>query len=408
MDSITAFLQHIPDAATSPLAFVAYFLVVAAWTVRTWLFTNPVRHAKQILSQYKRDGERNAALETIFKEQPPTGLKGNAAILEWVRTRSAEKTRVLFVVAWLATILSILVFIVAVKNTGGGVQARTIPVSLFRSGTAGDCPSLPIPAHLQILSAAGAALQTVPIIEGCKATLTVSGATRGLAHARLLGAEPYEITQPEDTYDLSAAAWQIGVSQDVRSHLLISMFSYAGTCTQQSAAFDTFEQILRSKTTSLRGLFPAADKRYDYLSGLNINPVGHALDMSPQEVLSYSQHTGSLQVLSGLCFVRDGSEVMRSQIFSGALAGPLPEPLLADLPISPEEFGATRDIHTASILYALAREAEREKMDPDVVIAYLARARAIVAQIHTTPAPAMLRAIDQALEESGAPSPMTM
>jgi hypothetical protein len=44
--SILDLLKHLPEAAQSPLAFVAYCLVVAAWLVQRWLALKPQREAK--------------------------------------------------------------------------------------------------------------------------------------------------------------------------------------------------------------------------------------------------------------------------------------------------------------------------------------------------------------------------
>src|SRR5688572_102933 len=116
MAGLSSFLKHIPDAASSPLAFVAYGLIVAAWVVRTWLLLNPRREARRILEQFKEDPARIRALSRVFNEQPPEALSGNDAILQWVRIKSSEKTKVLLVVAWLATAVALLLFLVAVNK----------------------------------------------------------------------------------------------------------------------------------------------------------------------------------------------------------------------------------------------------------------------------------------------------
>src|ERR1700730_17980827 len=87
--SVLDLLKHLPEAAKSPLAFVAYCLVVAAWVLQQWLATKPQRDAKAILKSFKDDKARLAALGEIFNEPPPHGLSGNEAILDWVKTRSA-------------------------------------------------------------------------------------------------------------------------------------------------------------------------------------------------------------------------------------------------------------------------------------------------------------------------------
>jgi hypothetical protein len=404
MEAIAPFLQYLPEAASSPLALVAYFLVVGAWALRTWLYINPTRDARRILAQYKDDAERTIALTKIFNEQLPRGLKGNDAILAWVRNKSLEKTRVLFVVAWLATLVAVLVLVVAVRVAPAQQGGREISINFHRGGSADSCPSLPIAAHIRIASASGETLRRTRVIAGCKSTFVVAHSAQGLAKLELEDAQPYELTRPAETYQLAAKNWHVDVSQFVGEHLLLSMFSYAGECKQTQNAFETFREILRSKAASLRTMFPGTDPRYEYLSRVNVNAVGKTLDLSAAEVRTYWQQTGSLQILSGLCFIRDDAEIMRSQIFSGPLAGSLPEPFLAELAISPDEFGATRDIHTVAMLYALAQEAGSRKLDRDVVIAYLASARAIIAQSHEPAAKQMMRAIDKALQDAGAPT----
>jgi hypothetical protein len=407
LDAIGTLLDHLPDVASSPLAFIAYALVVVGWTLKAWLSSRPTRDARRILAQYKDDNiERTRALEKLLGEQPPPSLKGNTAILRWVRNRSADKFRVLLVVAWLATIIALGVFAIALRSIPADAPTKSITLNLYRTGTAENCPTLPVPTRIRVMLPTGKMLGAVKIIDGCKASLVVSRSMHGSAKVILEDAQPYQLTRSEDNYELDATHWHVEVSSSSSVHLLISLFSYSGVCHQIDTAFETFQQILRSKAVSLRGMFPSTDQRYDYLAGVNINTVGRTLDVSGAEVRAYWEQTASLQVLSGLCFVREGAQIMHSQIFSGPLAGMLPEPLVAELPISPEEFGATRDIHTVSILYALAHEAHRRRLDDDVVIGYLSRARAIVSQIHVGAADQLRQAIDQALQNFGAPLPM--
>ena len=45
-------VSGLKDAATSPLAFIAYLVLVTAWVVRTWLIVRPQRQAERIVAQY--------------------------------------------------------------------------------------------------------------------------------------------------------------------------------------------------------------------------------------------------------------------------------------------------------------------------------------------------------------------
>jgi hypothetical protein len=406
VSAIEAFLKAIPQAAQSPLALVAYVMVVAAWVLRAWLKSRPASDALKILKLYEGDSDRTKALEKLVGVRPPSGLTGNEAILTWVRINSADKSKVLIVFVWIATVLAILVFAVAVKNAKNDV-ARPVTILLHRSGTVGDCPTMPLPTKLDIISQSGQTFATVPVVEGCKATVMVPGQVEGVAKIALKNSAPFILTSASDTYQLSASSWEVSVSEaELGTHMRISLFTYGGQCSEGTSAFNTFREILKSKAASLRPMFPPSDARYNYLNSILVNDAGRQLNMTVSEVHNYWEQTGSLQVLSGLCFVKDGGEVMQSQIFFGSLAGTAPEPFFAEMPISANEFGTTRDIHTASILYALGEEAVSRHLDREVVTHYLATARDIAIQIHTSPARTqLLQAIEQSLRDAGAPVP---
>jgi hypothetical protein len=153
MGGIGEFLKHIPDAAKSPLGFAAYALVIGAWLLRTWLLTNPQRQARKILEQFKDDHQKRLeALVEIFHEQPPKGLTGNKAILEWAKLKSRDRARVLLVVAWLATAVAVLVFLIAIKVKADAGQTHQVTILFHRLGTSGDCPELPLSAHVVVSS----------------------------------------------------------------------------------------------------------------------------------------------------------------------------------------------------------------------------------------------------------------
>jgi hypothetical protein len=409
MTAVEAFLKAIPQAAQSPLALVAYVIVVAAWVLRAWLKSKPTSDAVKILKLYQSDSDRNIALEKLVGIRPPDGLTGNEAILTWVRINSADKSNVLIVFAWIATLLAILVFAVAVMKAKNDVP-RPVTILLHRSGTIGDCPTMPLPSRIEVISQSGGTFATVPIIEGCKATVMVPGALQGLATVALRNSAPFSLTGASDTYQLNASTWEVSISESaLGTHLRISLFAYGGQCSQGMSAFNTFREILKSKAASLRPMFPSTDTRYNYLTSILVNDAGRQLDMSVSEVHTYWEQTGSLQVLSGLCFIRDGGEIMRSQIFFGSLAGSAPEPFFAEMPISVTEFGTTRDIHTASILYTLGEEALSRHLDRELVTNYLGTARDIAIQIHTSPARTqLLQAIEQSLQDAGAPVPQQL
>ena len=401
MGSVLDLLKHLPEAAKSPLAFVAYCLVVAAWVLQQWFATKPQRDAKAILSSFKDDQARLSAIGEIFNEPPPHGLKGNKAILEWVKARSADKTKVLLVVAWLATLIAVLIFLVAVKNVSA--NSRQISIKFYRTvGTRSSCP-LPLNARIVILLKSRR-LDALDIVD-CKAKFPVVQSNTGRATLSLINSDPYTLFDPPHEYELATDEWDVAI----RGPLQVTLFNYSGQCPDLPQAFDTFETLVRSKANSLRGMFSPDDKRFDYLSRLSVVRTGDEFILNNEAAHNYWQQTGSLQLLAGLCMTSQSGEVMRSQIFFGDLKGKLPsESFQADLPVSPSEFSNTRDLHTASMLYALAQEARNRQLGQDLVIDYLSEAHTIAGQIDSNSGKQLRDAIDESLREVNAPRPMEL
>jgi hypothetical protein len=290
-------------------------------------------------------------------------------------------------------------------NVSDASAPRQISIALHRPGADAECPRLPASAQIKITRVQdGSAFPPLNIVAGCKATLAVSASTTGLAKLALTGASPYELLKPDATYQLDTTSWEPSVTDTPRMHLLVTLFSYTGQCENLQRVFDTFQTILRSKAQSLRSLFATTDHRYDYLSSVNVIPTGQTLNMSPAEIRTYWQDNGALEILSGLCIGRPDGDVMRSSIFSGPLSGSLPEPLVADLKISETEFATTRDIYTAAMLYALAREAQSRELEQDIVISYLSRAHDVAFQIKGDTGKALVVAIEASLTIAGAPT----
>lgn len=400
LGSLPDLLKQLPEAAKSPLAFVAYCLVIAAWTLQQWFATKPQRDAKAILSSFKDDKARLGAISQIFNEPPPTGLKGNEAILTWVRTRSAEKTKVLMVVAWLVTLVAVLIFLVAVKNVSPN-GAHEISIRFSQNvGTHSPCPLRN--ARVGIL------VNSRPLYEqdivDCTAKVAVQLSTAD-ATLSLINSGTYQLVSPGKRYQLALAEWDVLI----KGPLQITLFNYSGQCPDLSQAFDTFETLVRFKTNSLRGMFRPNDDRFDYLSRLSVVTTGDEFRLTNEAAHNYWQETGSLQLLSGMCIQSPSGEVMLSKIFFGDLKGKLPSELLeASLAVSAREFSNTRDLHTASILYALAQEAGTRKLGQDVVIDYLQEAHTIASQIDSSSGKQLRDAIDQSLREANAPQPMEL
>jgi hypothetical protein len=345
---LESFLKQLPEVASSPLAFVAYCLVIAAWVVTTWLGGKPEREAKEILNQFHDDQLRTVALRNLIGKEPPNGLTGNDAILGWVAANNRIRSQMLFLVGWAVTLIAIIIFAVAWR-TMSATGSRQVGVQFHRQGTVSDCPDLGEKAHLAV-SVDGRVIADVPVVEKCKATLPVSVNEKRFAMLSLADAGKYSLAAPSQKYALNVESWDVYLNDLEQSRVRISIFDYAGECPGGSDTYKTVEEILEEKANTLRSLFASDDPRFNYLSRLHLVPTGSILNLSPNEVREYSDETSSLQVLGGMCFPNGKSEVMRSRIFSGSLHGDLPEPFMVELPLVPEEFRATRDVHTASML----------------------------------------------------------
>lgn len=102
------FLRYLPEAATSPLAFVAYVVVVAAWT-----YSFVARNRLQTISRLITDIPEAERAEIIRREYNTTPRSGLSAE-QWIRVR---KQTLLF--------LSLLATLVAVVAIAAMAQARS-------------------------------------------------------------------------------------------------------------------------------------------------------------------------------------------------------------------------------------------------------------------------------------------
>ena len=114
-------LQGLREVATSWLALVGYVVVVAAWATRSWLVYRPQRQTRQILAEYRNDSERNVALRSLLGSEPPKGLK-RSELLKWAELQAKGSTRVFLLIAYVSTLITILV-IVGLAITRGRNQA---------------------------------------------------------------------------------------------------------------------------------------------------------------------------------------------------------------------------------------------------------------------------------------------
>jgi hypothetical protein len=106
---ITDFLSHLGEAATSTIALVAYVVVALAWAFRAWLGHQPQGKAEKILQQFSSDAARNEALGKLLDSPPQELPRKN--LMRWASRQTRYRSRVLAVVAYLATLTAAIVII---------------------------------------------------------------------------------------------------------------------------------------------------------------------------------------------------------------------------------------------------------------------------------------------------------
>lgn len=96
MGSVLDLLKHLPEAAKSPLAFIAYCLVIAAWVLQQWFASKPQREAKAILLSMRDDRAKVDAI-TDDLQRTVQILEASRPLLPpddaWIKTVKAVVTK---------------------------------------------------------------------------------------------------------------------------------------------------------------------------------------------------------------------------------------------------------------------------------------------------------------------------
>jgi hypothetical protein len=394
---VESFLKQLPTVAKSPLAFVAYCLVVAAWVVSLWLSGQPERKTIEILNTFKGDDARLQALTRLTGKEPPQGLTGNKAILAWVASSNRNRTKTLYLVGWAITLVAVIVFVIAWRATPP-VPDHEIQITFQRVGTINDCPDIGTKAKLSVL-VAGKVIATPAISGNCHASLSVSTADKRDVTLALSDAAGYILANPAQTYSLADSEWAPLLSSSDHARLSIFLFDYASSCPQNLDTAAKFQAMLGLRAHAIRGMFKPLDHRYDYLGSLKPVLAHQRFDYSSAQEAQYAVNNASLQVLTGICSPEGQYATMRSEVFAADLHGELPEPLVTKFVVKPENFGDTRDIHTASILYTLAEEGLARSIDRDIVEQILGQAKEKASQIQDPAAVQITEAVDRRLRQ---------
>lgn len=105
--SASEFLVALKDVSTSGYALCGYIVLLTAWVVRSWVSIHPRAKATSILKSYKTDKERTVALTALLGTAPPNGLP-ETDLLQWVSIKSKERARFFVLLAYVATLVTIL------------------------------------------------------------------------------------------------------------------------------------------------------------------------------------------------------------------------------------------------------------------------------------------------------------
>jgi hypothetical protein len=120
------FLSHLGEAATSPLAFVGYVVVILSWTFLAWKRMHSLAQVREIIAKYESDDARNEALGKLLGNQPK-GMR-QKDLLAWSKQQAAHQTKVLITISYLFTLLALLGVIALAKYRSDLAEERRPPV----------------------------------------------------------------------------------------------------------------------------------------------------------------------------------------------------------------------------------------------------------------------------------------
>jgi len=121
------YLSHLGEAATSPLAFVGYVVVILSWTFLMWKRMHSLSQVKEVIGKYESDAARNEALGKLLGNQPPEGTR-QKDLLKWSKQQTAHQTIVLITVSYLFTLLALVSVFALAKYRSDLAEERRPPV----------------------------------------------------------------------------------------------------------------------------------------------------------------------------------------------------------------------------------------------------------------------------------------
>jgi|SoiMethySBSTD1v2_1073268.scaffolds.fasta_scaffold05286_3 hypothetical protein len=407
---MNAFLHALPTAATSPYAFAAYVVLVAAWVVTVWLRNQPYRKSLEIVKTFKDDRERNKSLAQLLGDSPPAHLK-NDQILDWLKIKSSEKTRAYLLIGVVAVLITVTVIVVVAMTTARTPAAGSIgsPLKIRVRGAGNDGANcLPLPEGARIGVNAANAAPHFATINGCEAKLDwpVDWRVGQTAHVTVENAGGFVLDEPNTAYTLGNPDWEVVMRSAPKApRLLVQVNNYP----PEGPLFDQFYGIVSSKIRVLGDRIARDHPACDYMRDLRVEKTGRVDDRSANRTLLDWRSTNALLFLSGM-FRRDGTtDYVRSTPFFGELASKDADlnSLQLELRIDVSELQQTTDSHSLAVLYALAMDARRLGRPNDVVLTFLGEAVSVAQSIDSSlPGVAALKAqLRKAIQDLGAPIP---
>lgn len=385
MSTFKLFLDALPTVAKSPYALVAYALLAAVWALRLWQVGRPQREASKILSQFKDDERRGAALTQLVGNAPPRGLPRDQ-VLEWVRIQSSGRDRGFVLAAYIATLTAaIIIAVVTLMRTSGGGAAR-VATSTVRLIELSDDSCAGLPHGAKLVARIDGRTVTAAIVNECEALLSWRAAADGPRQVtlQLQGGGQYQLSEPERSY------WvQPNVPVDVRlargqrkePRRKILLLPYASEQADGSKQREFLAAILRSKIDTLAERIMQREPA-TALSRLKLETGDQLGAMSAEDRRKRWVSDHLLEISSGILFSKDGRTTARGQLYLGELADP--PSIQLDLALDPEAFGKLNDSHALALVFALAVDAEQAGAPKHVITAYLDEATQLCQQLGGT------------------------
>ncbi len=295
-----------------------------------------------------------------------------------IQARIGLRVRIFAVIAALALVAGLALYWRTFKRTGhGDASERRITVA-FHDLHTNDCPYFPPETRIEIKQF-GSTIYSGQL-QGCVGELSVSGDRRAGVSLFLKNAGSYELSS-DAIFSLGVARWEAFVKTANPARVRVSLFKYTKGQCQSDSDFDSFHAILSAKVQSLREKFPA-ESRFDYLANLKV--ITDDTAQTPQslnEFLIYWKETNSLQLLTGMCFVKGGKEWMHSRVYVGPVETGSAESFIElESPCDVTQFSAQQDVHLASMLLTLARDAATRAQDSALAAQYVSKALEYIAR----------------------------